>query len=211
MRLPSFPDWTNYEFTSGLVLGFHGCDASVGEAILRGEEPHLRPSENAYDWLGTGIYFWENNVRRALQFAVERVQGGKNSRGTIQTPFVLGAVLNLRRNLNLSDAGALEQVKDAYLSLQESASDIGQSLPVNGRNLRTRNLDCFVLNSLHRSRELSGLPSYDSVRGPFWEGDELYPGAGMREANHVQICVRNTDCILGYFRPIARSSSAVVE
>ncbi len=31
----------------------------------------LRPSENDYDWLGHGVYFWENNEQRALQFAEE--------------------------------------------------------------------------------------------------------------------------------------------
>jgi hypothetical protein len=56
---------------------------------LQGQETHLRPSDNPYDWLGTGIYFWEANPLRALQFAQERAQVGKNSRGPIQNPFVL--------------------------------------------------------------------------------------------------------------------------
>ena len=36
------------------VLGYHGCDREVGEAVLAGETT-LRPSENDWDWLGTGI------------------------------------------------------------------------------------------------------------------------------------------------------------
>ena len=35
----------------------------------------------------------------------------------------------------------------------------------------------------------------------FWEGDELYPNAGFREKDHIQICVRNPNCIKGYFLP----------
>lgn len=96
--------WANYEFLPAFVLGFHGCDAATGEAILRGEITHLSASANDYDWLGNGIYFWEGNPARALQFATERAAGGRNSKGKIADPFVLGAVINLRRCLNLADS-----------------------------------------------------------------------------------------------------------
>ncbi len=48
--------WVNYEFQPGFILGFHGCDREVGEAILQGKTQHLTPSANDYDWLGTGKY-----------------------------------------------------------------------------------------------------------------------------------------------------------
>jgi hypothetical protein len=44
---------------------------------------------------------------------------------------------------------------------------------------------------------------FDSVRGVFWEGKELYPGAGFMERNHIQICLRNPNCIKGFFIPRA--------
>jgi hypothetical protein len=47
------------------------------------------------------------------------------------------------------------------------------------------------------------LPSYDTVRGAFWEGGPIYPDARIEKKNHVQICVRNADSIIGYFRPIS--------
>jgi hypothetical protein len=34
---------------SGRVLGYHGCDARLGEAVLRGEKV-LLPGENDYEW-----------------------------------------------------------------------------------------------------------------------------------------------------------------
>ena len=42
---------------------------------------------------------------------------------------------------------------------------------------------------------------FDSVRGVFWEGKELYKNAGFREKDHIQICIRNPNCIKGYFLP----------
>ena len=57
-----------YSSVSTIVLGFHGCDKKVKQAIINGKE-RLKPSENDYDWLGNGIYFWENNPKRALEYA----------------------------------------------------------------------------------------------------------------------------------------------
>ncbi len=36
--------WANYEFLPSPILCFHGCDESIGEAILRGEIEHLAPT-----------------------------------------------------------------------------------------------------------------------------------------------------------------------
>ena len=43
--------------------------------------------------------------------------------------------------------------------------------------------------------------AYDSVRGIFFEGGPIYPGSGILDKSHIQICVRNPNCIKGYFAP----------
>lgn len=50
------------------------------------------------------------------------------------------------------------------------------------------------------NREDAQLPAYDTVLGALREGKELYAGAGVIDKNHIQICVRNEQCIRGYFR-----------
>lgn len=196
--------WQLYEFQPAFVIGFHGCDRSVGEAILGGEERHLEPSANEYDWLGHGIYFWEGNPERALEFAAQRVGGGRNSKGHIGETFVLGAIIDLKHCLDLLDSSGLQQVADAFGLLKEFTEAAGAPLPENKGELTRRFLDCAVINSLHQYREDEGLEPYDSVRAAFWEGAELYPNAGFKRQNHIQICVLNRDCIKGYFRPIPR-------
>lgn len=52
-----------YSRRSNLVVGFHGCDKSVVDAVIAGKT-ELLASANDYDWLGSGIYFWENNEER---------------------------------------------------------------------------------------------------------------------------------------------------
>jgi hypothetical protein len=188
------------EYQPSFVLGFHGCDEEVGERILRGEEDHLFLSEKNHDWLGHGIYFWEGNPSRALEWAKARHKLGK-----IQSPFVLGAIIDLRHCLDLFDHDGLAQVKTAHTLLKRTFKVAGKAMFKNsGRtpDKAGRVLDCAVMNYLHEYRNLSDEEEYDSVRGPFLEGPKLYTGAGFRSENHIQLCVRKEVCIKGYFRPL---------
>ena len=49
-----------YSKLPNLVLGFHGCSKDTFDAVIQNGQ-HLKKSENDYDWLGNGIYFWENS------------------------------------------------------------------------------------------------------------------------------------------------------
>ncbi len=187
-----------------LILGFHGCDAPVGEKILSGKA-ELAASDNVYDWLGHGRYFWENNPNRAFEYAREiqkRPRGGKQA---IREPFVLGAVIDPGHCLNLMESSALAALGKSYRLLQMLFEQQGKNLPENRPDPDTgdllyRPLDCAVIEMLHAINATEKCPAYDTVRGIFIEGEEVYPGAGFRKKNHVQICVRNPECIKGYFR-----------
>lgn len=165
----------------------------------------LRESDHDYDWLGHGIYFWENNVERAEQWAEEN---SKTKSSSIKTPGVLGAYLDLGNCLDLTDSGSLQLLKIPYDTLKKSIALAGMDMPVNKDPLKVkskdrilRKLDCAVITTLHELTKNAGLPAFDSVRGVFWEGDELYPGAGFREKNHIQIAIINPNCIKGFFLP----------
>jgi hypothetical protein len=76
-----------------LVVGYHGCDrATVERVLVLLEHESLEPSNNTYDWLGRGIYFWEHGYKRALEFAE-----WKEKRGDLTEPTVLGAYIHLGR------------------------------------------------------------------------------------------------------------------
>lgn len=193
-------DGSVYEYQPSFILGFHGCQKSVGEAILSGKERHLKPSEKKWDWLGHGIYFWEGNLTRAWEWAYARQAEGK-----IDEPFVIGAIIDLRHCLDLFDREAMRQVSATHSALTDAFLKINQPMPQNTGptpDKAGRQLDCLVMNGLHSVREESGQQAYDSVRGPFLEGEPIYAGAGFRGHSHIQICIRSTSCIKGYFRPI---------
>jgi len=192
-----------------LVLGFHGCEKETAERLLRGEVKHLKQSQNKYDWLGNGIYFWENDPLRAWEFAQERHALAEGQQGRIEEPFVIGAVLDPGYCLNLMDRRALAELAVAHDELVSMYAKTGKPLPQNrGRDFGARFLDRAVVEMLHAVRaELDAMgdepvPPFDSMRSAFPEGDFLYEGSGFQAKNHIQIAIRNPDCIKGYFRPI---------
>ncbi len=191
-----------YSKKPNLILGFHGCDEEVVEKVLK-QKDILKPSENDYDWLGHGIYFWENNSSRAWEFAEE---SAKRKGSKIKTPAIIGVILDLGNCLDLVDTHYLNELKFAYDLLVNANEKAGTSLPKNedigsSKDKLIRKLDCAVIETLHAFNEESKSYPYDTVRGVFWEGDELYPGAGFSAKNHIQICVRNPNCIKGFFLP----------
>lgn len=194
-----------YSSGAGIVYGFHGCEANVAGDIVNGRT-FLRPSMNSWDWLGHGMYFWENSPSRALEF-IESVntKRARPSSGTGSAD-VVGAAIHLGNCLDLLDYQNLHLLKEGYEILSESMARAGKPIPENRASgdlheLLMRDLDCAVIETIHYYRKLAGLPPFDSVRGVFWEGKELYPNAGFREKDHIQICVINPNCIRGFFFP----------
>ncbi|MDE5886079.1 MAG: hypothetical protein K2H46_00665 [Muribaculaceae bacterium] len=181
---------------NGLTVGFHGCDEDIARKVIL-NRTELVPSRNAYDWLGSGIYFWENDSTRAWEFAKQKYEN----------PCVIGAVLNLEYCLDLSTRNGIDRVRFAWEHLVRPNYELGllkSNKPGRkGENgeLMLRFLDCYVIESLHKMNKDFGWEEFDSVRAPFWEGEEIYPTAGFFNKNHIQLCIRNTDCILGYFLP----------
>lgn len=195
-----------YTSRTGLTLGFHGTDESIVQAVLNGKTD-LKAKKNPYDWLGNGIYFWDNSPSRALQWATEL---SKRPKSNIKKPAVIGAIIDLGRCLDLLDYDNLDYIREAHQILVTTLDITDTPVPINSgktHDLLFRELDCAVIETLHTTFEVEGKPAFDSVRGVFWEGDPIYDSAGFREKDHIQICVRNIDCIKGYFLPLPRITS----
>ncbi len=195
-----------YSPLPSFVLGFHGCDRDIKKKLLTGVTG-LEQSDNEYDWLGHGIYFWEHNVERALEFAIEIQKHPGRHKTVIKHPAVIGAVIDLGNCLNLLNAEYIKLVKQSYENLKEICESAGTPLPENthkdaGGIPLKRNLDCAVIESLHTMTKNNDEQNYDSIRSVFIEGSSLYADSGFNEKNHIQICVVNPQCIKGYFNPL---------
>lgn len=191
-----------YSSKPAFVFGFHGTDKEIALKILN-QEKEISQSDNEYDWLGNGTYFWENNYERALQYAKE---ASKRKGSKIKTPFVLGSIIDLGNCFDLLDQNNLDFLLLAYKELKKSLEENSKSLPINkkfGKNdfdFKNRELDCAVIRYAHKLANKEGV-KFDSVRAAFWEGESLYEGAGFRKQNHIQIAIINPNCIKGIFLP----------
>lgn len=102
-----------YSVLPSFVLGFHGCDREVAERVIRGGH-HLQQSRNKYDWLGEGIYFWENSPARALEYATMLMEHPRPRGPRIRYPAVVGATIDPGYCLNLLDTKFLLLLRDQY-------------------------------------------------------------------------------------------------
>jgi hypothetical protein len=186
-----------HTLATSFILGYHGCDASVAEKLLWGDD--FKQSTNAYDWLGHGIYFWEANPVRGLEFAKELKLNARGRR-KMKKAAVVGAAIDLGLCLDLTTSAGIAQLKIAHRRLEEISKKAGFQLPRNHDDQLRRNLDCAVIQMLHQVRSDSREAPIDTVRGIFTEGDRIYPTSGFYEKTHVQICVCNPLMIKGVFR-----------
>ena len=179
------------------VTAYHGCDADTADRLLAGEP--FKKSQNDYDWLGEGIYFWEYGADRALKFAQDQA-----ARKKVRRPTVVGALIQLGHCFDLMDTRFTEDLAAAFQLFKRHARLNGATLPKNRGSTPDkllRHRDCAVLNFFLDGLERAGEPRFDTVRCGFVEGPPAFPGSGIRQQSHVQLAVRNEACVIGVFRP----------
>lgn len=202
-----------YDVRPNFIIGFHGCEESTRDKLITHPDD-LVYSKKPYDWLGNGMYFWENNYTRALLWAKE-----KKRMGTIKNPSVLGAVIHLGYCCDFLDSKYIRLIQQYYTSLKELSEILGEELPKNkdapsdlNGDILLRELDCAVIEHMHQrifenwkkdvEKERNSLiRNFDTTRGVFTEGGPAFEGAGIFEKSHIQVCVRNPNSIKGFFIP----------
>jgi len=94
-----------HRLSTSFVLGYRGCTKIVAERLLSGKR--FKQSKNSYDWLGTGIYFWEANPARALEYVREAQVRKKLDANDVA---VVGAVIDLGFCLDLLSSKSISLV-----------------------------------------------------------------------------------------------------
>jgi hypothetical protein len=165
---------------------------------LNGKYP-LESSKNKWDWLGEGVYFWEHNPIRAIEYATECAQRKQKFAGNIVNPFVLGAVIDLGNCLNLVEPVSISIIEKSYKALKRINAKSNTPMPKNkGAN---RALDCAVIQYIHQSNKVIDIKAYDTIRCAFTEGKRVYPTSNFTKKLHIELCVLNPLAIKSYFLP----------
>jgi len=202
-----------YDVRPNTIIGFHGCDLDVRNSLVNYPN-RIEISKKPYDWLGHGLYFWENNYTRAFEWAQN-----KKDKGELKTPAVLGAVLQLGHCCDFLDSKFTRLIKGYYTLMAESYKYMGKELPKNidpptddHKDKLIRKLDCATIEFMHQTifdqyqtqitnNKFSETKLFDSTRGVFTEGGAAFNGAGLAAKSHIQICIRNMNCVKGFFIP----------
>ena len=164
-----------------IVSGYHGTTAEAAEQILRGG---FQPSLNPYDWLGDGVYFFQDAPQRAWDWARERY-------GNIGT--VVGAHIDLENCIDLLDLGWNQVIAEAYDSYVKILKEAGQPIPVQSSG--AHRLDREVMNYLVGVLRDYGR-NVNCVRAAFGEGHPVYPDSAFFDRAHIQIAVRNVEACI---------------
>jgi len=165
-----------------LVTGYHGCHMDTADNIVSGVG--FRPSQNGYDWLGEGIYFWEDGPSRAAEWARKRF--GKNGA-------IIQATIRLGHCLNLLDTTHFDRLEHSYLAILSSSRNFGFALPKNAG--KRHELDYMVVEYYCEDFIATGAKAFDTIRGCFPEGAPLYTGSKILRETHIQVAVRDPNCI----------------
>lgn len=192
-----------------LLVAFHGCDVTVRDDLVAGR---IKPksSKNRYDWLGPGFYLFENDAERAAAFAAtaSAEPSRRLTSKLIATPAVVGCVLNIQRCLDMTTRPALREFELALPLLMEVLDRSHTDRPENraasedDSEYLLRHLDNAVLTYIHQLRDAeAGGIHYQAVRGAFRQGAPIAENSGFHQDSHVQIALRDTECIVGFFLP----------
>ncbi len=140
-----------YDVKPNLVIGFHGCERTIRDQLLN-EPNDIVVSKQPYDWLGHGMYFWENNYTRALQWAEDKMK-----RGAIKTPAVIGGLLYPGYCCDFLDAKYIQLLKVHYNSMAVAYKTAGKEMPKNKdlpqdryKDKIFRELDCAAIEFMHQ-------------------------------------------------------------
>jgi hypothetical protein len=180
------------------VIAYHGCDTDTARRIAVGETS-FQPSQNPYDWLGSGVYFWEYGIDRAWRWAEAKHP---------ESPAVVGALVQLGQCFDLLDTRFTKDLADFARGFVPLLKSGGTRIPTNRGgppDQKARFRDCAVMNWYLEAAEQEGR-RYDTVRCAFSEGPPVYRGMEIRTESHIQLVVRDLGAIIGVFWPFEAPS-----
>ena len=169
------------------VYGYHGTSQTKAASILKNG---FLASDNDYDWLGTGIYFFQDAPMRAKQWAIEQHPN---------EPAVICARIQLDNCIDLLDIQWFPVLKNIYNSFDDQYRSANRPLPKqNPSRSKAHRLDCAFFN--FASQLISNdEQTVECIRAVFVEGESLFPDSAIFDLAHAQIVVKNPALITKYY------------
>ncbi len=178
-----------------IIDAYHAGERRVLEDVAE-RGIRLTWSTQDREWLGHGVYFWGYSLGHAKRWVDI---GSRLNWWGAEGPAILETKIELKNCLNLLDPSSVELLDAAATMVKKTCVELSVDLPENSRYVDgvpvERRLDCAIINQVHQIQHIMGRPAFDTVLSGFEDGAPYLPGATFRRTSHIQIAVRNHDCI----------------
>lgn len=159
------------------VKAYHAGELKDIETFISWPSPYKK-SQVPGDWLGYGIYFWENDIGRAERWQMKKGLGA-----------ILECEIDTSNLLNILELSAA--TKKFYESANKQLKSYKNPKP-NNKQSQLYFLDCKLFNDLKKQFE----HEYSGFRMAFHLGDSITPDGNIYQDQHIQICLWETSAIL---------------
>lgn len=153
-----------------IIKAYHAGGTDEIEKFLLGSL-YIKQSYNDNNWLGNGLYFWENDSRRAENW---QIQKGKGS--ILECEIDTGDLLNL---LEDNDEAA------GFFANARSLSDRHRATHSNNKATQRFALDCKIFNVLKADFQTR----FAGVRMAFYLGESASENGNLYTDQHIQVCL----------------------
>jgi hypothetical protein len=152
-----------------LIKAYHAGDVEGIESLIsRGSGIPFSASPG--NWLGDGVYFWENDPLRAEHWQMQRNKGA-----------ILECEIDTRYLFNL-----LRREEDTDLFYAEAKDSLKKLKAVNNRTAQSFELDRNLFNKIRDKFMGQGMCG---IRMAFHLGESITLDGNIFENQHIQICL----------------------
>ena len=197
---------TRFDDYHRTVVGYHGTGLTAALRIVNRVEG-FKWSERNYDWLGSGIYFWEYAPKQALawaklrqkQYAKKADKTPEDERRATEPLAVIACMIRLGFCQDLTEPSNIEFISEVFEDYKENLELAGDPLPTNERHYRRldRALFDYAYSFVEKSDPTSKVDTARGVYVPTGGKKRVWEGSWISRDTHIQICVRSPASILG--------------
>lgn len=187
----------NKHFT---IRALHATTQDIATTIL---QEGFKNSQNSYDWLGSGIYFFQEAPNFAYHWATQ-----DRKEGQLDDVALIAADIDVTGFIDLLDYEWGGTLKDTYRSLDEQGDpdfrkvqERQQEFVLGSDKRQGHWLDRYVLEASVTMLEANDI-YITGIRSAFWEGSRLYPKSHLMDRQHIQIAVREVSAIKNLWREL---------
>lgn len=160
-----------------MVKAYHAGNTDNIERFVKGHS-YLDKSYHKNNWLGAGVYFWENDSRRAENWQIDKEKGS-----------ILECEIDTDNLLNLLEDS--DETTHFFKQAKSTSSIIGSNI-INNRSAQRFEHDCKIFNLLRGNLE----EDFSGIRMAFHLGESVSKDGNLYTGQHIQICLWDLSAIL---------------